>query len=52
MIDKEEMRNALILAVSEENKTELEAYRHLMKIFGIGDVIETLQNLEKKKRNE
>lgn len=48
---KEEILNTLILAVEENHKSELEAYRHLMKVFGIGDVIETLQNLENKKRH-
>ncbi|MBR1630190.1 MAG: hypothetical protein IJ679_13155 [Lachnospiraceae bacterium] len=51
-MQKDEMRNMLILAVEEDGKTEIEAYRHLMKVFGIGDVIETLQNLEKKRNSE
>ena len=51
-MDKEEMRNTLILAVKEYGSSEIEAYRHLMKVFGIGDVIETLQNLEKKRNSE
>ena len=49
-MQKEEMRNALIISVQEDKKTELEAYRRLMKIMGIGDVIETLQRLEEKNK--
>ena len=47
-MQKEEIKNALILFVKEDKKSELEAYRRLMEIMGIGDIIETLQNLEKK----
>ena len=51
-MQKDEIKNTLILAVEEDHKTELEAYRRLMKVLGIGDVVETLQNLEAKNRQQ
>ena len=49
-MQKEEIKNALILSVKEDKKTELEAYRRLMKIMGIEEIVETLQNLEAKNK--
>lgn len=49
-MQKEEIKNALILSVQEDKKTELEAYRRLMQIMGIGDIVGTLQTLEAKNK--
>lgn len=44
------MRNFLVMEAEDNHKTELEAYRSLMKVFGIADVIKTLQNIEKEQQ--
>ena len=49
-MQKEEMRNFLVMEAKDNNKSELESYRALMKVFGIADVIETLQNVEKERK--
>ena len=44
------MRNFLVMEAKDNKKSELEAYRALMKGFGIADVVETLQNIENERR--
>ncbi len=49
-MQKDEMRNFLIMEAKDNKKSELEAYRALMKVFGISDVVETLKNIEKEQK--
>ena len=51
-MQKDEMRNFLVMEAKDNNKSELDAYRALMKVFGIADVIETLQNIEKEQKSK
>ena len=50
-MDNEEIRNFLVMEAKDNRKTELEAYRALMKVFGIDDVVETLKNIEKEQKD-